>query len=159
MVTEETPAEFDALLAAGTLVNLVRLLGQGIRRLSGDQELTIADISVLRLIGRGYDQPSAIARQRRLDRPRVTRIIDHLVGLGYVDRWTDEIDRRRRRLAVTPAGQARLEQSLQEISGLVAQVMNGLSVEERDGLRAGLQGVRRVLDAMPPETPDGDEPE
>jgi MarR family transcriptional regulator for hemolysin len=131
----------DALRMVGTLTRLSRTLDQRLRHASAD-DLSIIELSVLGQIERGIDLPSAVARVLQLDPARVTRITDRLVMLGYIEREADLGDRRRCHLRLTDAGRA-------ELSTAVAELLAGLSDEERTGLMRGLESIRRVLDALP----------
>jgi MarR family transcriptional regulator for hemolysin len=138
----------DALRMVGTLTRLSRTLDQRLRHASAD-DLSIIELSVLGQIERGIDLPSAVARVLQLDPARVTRITDRLVMLGYIEREADVGDRRRCHLRLTDAGAKRVAAGRAELSTAVAELLAGLSDEERTGLMRGLESIRRVLDALP----------
>src|SRR5271165_2400959 len=93
---------------AGTLVRSLRFIDERVRRTAAD-ELGVSELGVMGQIERGVDLPSALARTLRIDPSKVTRIVDHLVGNGYVERGADPHDRRRCPLKLTVEGAARLE--------------------------------------------------
>jgi DNA-binding MarR family transcriptional regulator len=136
----------EALRMAGTTLQLGRALDQSCRR--ADDQLGVVDLSVLRQLERGNDLPSRVARALRLDPGRVTRIIDQLVPMGYVQREADAVDRRRCRLLLTPAGKDRLERGRHDVTEAMTGLLAGLTEEQRRELQRGLDGVRRVLDEL-----------
>ncbi|GAC1461830.1 MAG: MarR family transcriptional regulator [Chloroflexota bacterium] len=131
---------------AGTAVRLTRLLDQRVRQSRVADGINLAELGILGQIDRGLDLPSVLARELHLDPPRVTRMNDHLVSLGYVRREADPLDRRLCRLQLTEAGRKRLTEGRSELTDIMSALLGGLSPEERAGLEIGLQGVRRVLD-------------
>ncbi|GAC1633752.1 MAG: hypothetical protein NVS4B2_19790 [Chloroflexota bacterium] len=131
---------------AGTAVRLTRVLDQRVRQLRVADAINLAELGILGQIDRGLDLPSVLARELHLDPPRVTRMNDHLVCLGYVRREADPLDRRLCRLQLTEAGRKRLAEGRSELTDIMSALLGGLSPEERAGLEIGLQGVRRVLD-------------
>jgi DNA-binding MarR family transcriptional regulator len=136
----------EALRMAGTTLQLGRALDQCCRR--ADDQLGVVDLSVLRQLERGNDLPSRVARALRLDPGRVTRIIDQLVPMGYVQRETDTVDRRRCRLRLTPAGKHRLELGRRDLTEAMNGLLSALTEGQRDELRRGLDAVRLVLDQI-----------
>ena len=138
-------AETDALHLARTVLRLAQRLDQEIRRAQGVDGLSLAELGVLGQIDRGHDLPSVLARELHLDPPRVTRIADRLVSLGYIRRESDPADRRRCRLQLTLMGRERLVQGRAGAESAMAVLLEDLSDEEHAGLTIGLEGVRRVL--------------
>lgn len=131
---------------ATTTLQLGRSLDSYCRQRS-DDALSVVDLSVLRQLERGNDLPSRVARALRLDPGRVTRIVDQLVALKYVEREPDQEDRRRCRLHLTESGQARLNQGKRMLTSGMTEMLEGLSTDQREDLQRGLDAVRRVLDA------------
>jgi len=145
-VEKSTEIDSDAMRMASTLLLLMRALDQQLRHDAPGDQLSLSELTVLRQVELGNDLPSSIARARRLDAGRVTRITDRLVALGYLERVLDASDRRRCRLRLTEPGRARLDDARVEISGWMASLLQGLSAEERTSLARGLEAVRRALD-------------
>lgn len=137
----------EALRMASTTLQLGRSLDSFCRQ-RADDGLAVVDLSVMRQLERGNDLPSRVARALRLDPGRVTRIIDQLVALDYVEREPDQEDRRRCRLLLTPSGQSRLDQGKRTLTEGMTELLEGLSSEQREDLQRGLDAVRRVLDAV-----------
>jgi DNA-binding MarR family transcriptional regulator len=139
----------DPLRSLGTLILLVRTLDQRLRTATATAtvDLTITELGVLGQIERGADLPSLVARALRLDPARVTHIVDRLAAHSYVERAADPSDRRRWRLRLTAAGAARLAQGRADLRAVMEALLGGLPAEERAGLIACLEGVRRLLDA------------
>lgn len=147
MQTSKASVRTDVLRLAGTTARFARMLDQRVRQSQVGDGLTLAEIGILGQIDRGLDLPSVLARELHLDPPRVTRIGDRLVALGYIRRETDARDRRLCRLHVTEAGVSRLAGACVELTEIMDSLLTGLSHEERSGLEVGLEGVRRVLTA------------
>ena len=142
----ETRSRMDALGTARTFIRLVRMLEHQ-PRLDGDtQPLTLTELGVLGQIDRCHTLPSAIARALALDPGRITRITDHLYGLGYIQRQADPDDRRRCRLLLTDAGVERLERGRSHYSDAMESILRGLSERELAALRLGTEGLARVLE-------------
>lgn len=137
--------DFDSLRMAGTVLLLARSLDALVRQRGADG-LGLAEISVLRQVDRGINLPSQVARALRLDPGRVTRLVDRLVELGYIDRTIDTEDRRRSRLCLTLEGTARLEVGRKVISEVTNSFLQALNDEQRQNLAQGLEAVRTVLD-------------
>jgi DNA-binding MarR family transcriptional regulator len=73
--------------------------------------------------------------------PNASRTVDSLLKRGYLERREDELDRRQKRLRLTEAGRAALEQiAAARLAGL-EQYTAALSAEQRDGLYAALQAL------------------
>ena len=128
----------------GTMLRFVRVIDQQFRRSSPGTSLT--DLSVLVQMNQGIDTPSSLADALHLDRPRVTRITDHLVDLGYIEREEDQEDRRRCRLHLTSSGEAFLEDAGIAAAQAVHGLLDPLSAADRDALLRGLSAVRPIVD-------------
>jgi DNA-binding MarR family transcriptional regulator len=144
MPVESQPT--NSLRIAGTLLLLTRTLDQRVRKSLWEDGLDLVGLSTLSHVERGTDLPSLIARSLNLDPGRVTRVMDHLVELTYVERYGDETDRRRCRLRLTEAGQRRLEAGKAETVKVMSALLGTLSVQERANLEQGLEAVRKSLD-------------
>jgi DNA-binding MarR family transcriptional regulator len=136
----------DALRTAGTLILLARALDRDLRQLGPDDALTLQELSVLGYVHRGHDLPSTLARSLRLDPGRVTRITDRLAVLGFLDRAGDSTDRRRCLLSLTPSGVDRLARAREDMAGIMTELLDGLTDEERRALTLGLEGARRLVE-------------
>jgi DNA-binding MarR family transcriptional regulator len=128
----------------GTMLRLVRAIGRAHSE-TGGGELTLPDISVLNRVFSGTDLPSLVARELRLDPPRVTRITDHLVELGLVVREDDPEDRRRSRLRVTESGEMHLREALTSVSRAVDAFLDEIKPQQRAALIDSMDAVRSVL--------------
>jgi DNA-binding MarR family transcriptional regulator len=71
----------------------------------------------------------------------VSRLLDELERGGFVRRSRERSDRRRLRVAITPAGSARLAQMRPEVLGAVEEVLRPLGAGERRTLTALLEKV------------------
>ena len=119
---------------------------------------TAADAAVTDLPGgsRGYRLLSAIvldcpgsqlalAQRVGLDRTVVTYLVDDLAAAGLVERVTDPVDRRSRRVVATGPGRARhryLDQRLREVED---RVLTGLDSAARASFRSLLAAVAVTL--------------
>jgi DNA-binding MarR family transcriptional regulator len=135
----------DGFRMTGTLLLLVRSLAQEFREYEDDIDL--ADISVLRQIERGRDLPSLVARGLRMDPGRVSRIVDRLEREGLIAREQDRADRRRWHLQLTEDGTRRLSRGKEEIRLAMGAVLEGLSEEDLAALEDGLEVARRQIES------------
>ena len=65
------------------------------------------------------------------DRPTIGGVVDRLVAKGLITRETNPTDRRARVLQLTDAGTALIAKMIPLVRGLQADILPGLSVEER----------------------------
>ncbi|QKG71799.1 MarR family winged helix-turn-helix transcriptional regulator [Erythrobacter mangrovi] len=77
----------------------------------------------------------------------LTRIVDRLEESGWVERVADPSDRRARLLHLTDKSREIVEPLRTIIDGLVADMVEGLSQEDQDGLAALLAKVSDNLSA------------
>lgn len=145
----EAPSDvdLDMIRMVGGMLRFARAIDHHVRY-ALESDLGVRDLSVLAQVGHGAALPSLVARQLWLDPPRVSRIINHLVTLGYVVRRADVLDRRRSLLSLTPAGQERLARGKREMAKAVAWLVAQLTEPERLDLEHGLWSVRRVVDTL-----------
>jgi DNA-binding MarR family transcriptional regulator len=98
-----------------------------------------------RLFRTGVANASEIAQQEHLQPQSLTRSLKSLHDAGLIDRWTDEDDRRRTSLAITPKGEELLKGTIRKRIMWLARVMNSrLSPQERETLRAASFLIERI---------------
>jgi DNA-binding MarR family transcriptional regulator len=104
-----------------------------------------------RLIRTGVANATEIAQQEHLQPQSLTRSLKSLHDAGLIDRWTDEDDRRRTLLAITPQGEELLKGTIRKRIMWLARVMNSrLSPEERETLRAASFLIERIAGGSDP---------
>jgi DNA-binding MarR family transcriptional regulator len=140
-----TQQPLDPVATAGALIGFARALNARLREAPNGTGLALAELNVLGGIAKGYDLSSTLARKLLLDAPRVSRIVEAFVERGYVTRESDPDDRRRCRLRLTPSGAADLARGRAELSQAMAELLGGLTEDERAGLEVAVPGMRRVL--------------
>ncbi|HZS93641.1 MAG TPA: MarR family transcriptional regulator [Chloroflexota bacterium] len=136
-------ASSDALDAARALIRITRIIDSDFRASPEMDGLTVMELSALGGIDRGLDLPSVLARRLHLDPSRVTRLTDHLVAAGLIEREPVPGDRRLCRLRLTSEGTAKLTAGREKLRAIMSSLMSGLTDAERAGLELGLQGIRR----------------
>jgi DNA-binding MarR family transcriptional regulator len=88
-------------------------------------------------------EPWELARTVQVSSPHMTSVLDQLERLGLVERRVDPADRRRRRVALTPAGRRRIRQLSPHLVALEAQLLEAiLSESERAVLTDLLRRLR-----------------
>ncbi|MFN8026783.1 MAG: MarR family winged helix-turn-helix transcriptional regulator [Acidimicrobiia bacterium] len=100
--------------------------------------LTLAQFRVLTHLAWQASPPSRLAAVLDTRPPSVTRLVDRLVDLGYVERDVDTEDRRRVTQVVTPAGWDALERACRAIAGEVDAVIADMPSTDGIALQRGL---------------------
>lgn len=96
-----------------------------------------------------------LAEQAVLERPTVSKMLDRLQAEGWVRRVDDLDDRRRWTLALTDAGQAKLERTAPIVEGLFRRYQADVPARARaEFLRAVRDFHRRVQEAGSPVSAD-----
>ena len=90
--------------------------------------------------------PSELAERERIQRPTATRLLARLEAPGYVTRTPDPEDGRSSLVAVTPAGQALLEEVRTRKDAYLARRLRTLPAEDRATLRRAADILERMLD-------------
>jgi DNA-binding MarR family transcriptional regulator len=70
------------------------------------KELTFTQLRVLLAIEYGKDEVGKLARSARVAQPAMSKIVDHLIRLGFARRDPHPTDRRKIKLRLTPKGAA-----------------------------------------------------
>ncbi|WP_203984483.1 MarR family winged helix-turn-helix transcriptional regulator [Sphaerisporangium rufum] len=87
-----------------------------------------------------------------IDQSDLVAVMDVLVPLELVERTRDAADRRRYRVAVTPAGRATLAAATTEATGVRDEVLSALDEQERALLHAL---VRKAYAGLDPRAREG----
>jgi DNA-binding MarR family transcriptional regulator len=90
--------------------------------------------------------PSELAERERIQRPTATRLLGRLEAPGYIARTPDPHDGRSALVAVTPAGQALLEDLRHRKDAYLARRLRTLSADDRATLRHASDILERLLD-------------
>jgi DNA-binding MarR family transcriptional regulator len=73
-----------------------------------------------------------IARHHRVTAPSATTHIQELVRSGYLERRSDETDRRRIRLVLTPKGSRIIEDEVKKKKRVIESIFSDLSEKDRE---------------------------
>src|SRR5215218_6266610 len=93
----------DAEIAARLRLSATRLAR--ILRQQADLGLTPSQITALAAVGReGPLTLGALADTEHVTPPSMTKVVERLEGLGFIERRADPVDRRRVLAVLTPAG-------------------------------------------------------
>jgi DNA-binding MarR family transcriptional regulator len=131
---------------AALLRRAVSGLQRRLRAQDEDGSIAPTGLGILgRLFRLGVANATEIAQLEGLQPQSLTRALKSLHDAGLIDRWTDEEDRRRTLLAITPKGEALLLSTIRNRVAWLARVMETrLSPAERDTLRAAALLMERI---------------
>ena len=129
-----------------------------VRRRGGLTLVQYRTLAALR--GAAAREPWELARAVQVSSPHMTSVLDQLERLGFVERRVDPVDRRRRRVVLTPAGRRRLRQLSPHVLALEVRLLEAvLTDSERALLTDLLRRLRLAMaevaasDGSPPEAP------
>jgi DNA-binding MarR family transcriptional regulator len=116
----------------------------GIPAVSASEARALIELVSARGIAQGE-----LARLLALDKSTVSRLAAGMERKGWIRRGRDADNQRYVRLYLTAQGRDVAERLWQAWRSRHAQILAGLSADERAGLAAGLSGLARVLSAEP----------
>ena len=123
--------------------------------------ISLRQVAALRGIQEGVTSPGDLARLWRVTPAVITGILDRLERRGLVRREPDPADRRRQRLALSPAGEQIGQNVDHLLTGALAERLATRSCDELAELQRSLQLLDRVFRelgaeaaAQPPATSD-----
>jgi DNA-binding MarR family transcriptional regulator len=99
-------------------------------------DLRLPEIMVLRILVRRSLNVAEVADCIALSQSAASRAVDRLVADGLISRQEDPHDRRNKRLTLTPAGVARIEEIEQVYGGEFGSLVAELSPAEQEELQA-----------------------
>jgi DNA-binding MarR family transcriptional regulator len=107
--------------------------GRDFKRFMKETDLSFSQISVLmRLKHGGSSGVSEIGDQLGITNAAASQTVDRLVNLGLVERTEDPVDRRAKRLALTPEGRRLIEEGIQVRSQWVEGLTDALTPEQQE---------------------------
>jgi DNA-binding MarR family transcriptional regulator len=136
----------------GFLVHdVTRLYKRRFEQRSAQLSLTLPQCKTLSLLARneGISQRQ-LADLADIDAMSIVRILDRMEADGWVERRADPQDRRARRLAVTAKAAPILDQILEIGTATRTEVLEGLSVQQRDLLVSLLERCHTNLQGLKP---------
>lgn len=144
-VPEGEVADLGALPSALRLA--VMRLSRRLRQQASGQ-VTASQLSALTTVRhRGPLSLGEMATIEQIAPPSMTRIAARLEESGLVERQVDPADRRVARLALTPAGEALLDEYRTRRDLYLARLLHGFTAEERQILEAALPLLERLATA------------
>jgi DNA-binding MarR family transcriptional regulator len=141
------PPDAGTLALAATFERFHGLL----RRLVPPSDLSLTSVSTLhRLDGSGPHRLSDLAVLEGVTQPAMTQVVTRLERDSLATRGTDPTDGRVVLVAITDAGRERLARRRLARSRRLADLMAGLSAEDRALITAALPALDRLAERLPP---------
>lgn len=144
-------AELDTVVRLrASVTRLARLLRQ--QDQTGYGPTAIAVLATV-----GYEGPltlGELATREQVAPPTITKVVDKLEANGLVTRSADADDRRVRRVEITPAGLAQLDEARMRRTTWLAERLAALDPDDLDRLRAAVDVLEQLTAATgwpPPE--------
>ena len=116
--------------------------GEDFFRMVGELELSLSQLKLLMMLSReGEWTLKDLAEKLVLSLPAASRAVDGLHRRGMVVRREDELDRRQKRIAITPAGSEVVESlSAARLAGIETFIAS-LTAEEQENLARALAPI------------------
>lgn len=115
-----------------------------------DYGIDLRDYVVLIAIANGVRYPTDLADRLHLGKHTVTRVLRNLTEAGFVMTKADDLDSRRTRLAVSPAGELLKAAMVGKITELMTPALAGFTPGHVDLLIGALDELRERLVATRP---------
>ncbi len=110
---------------------------------------TRQQIRLLHILSRHGNQPmKTFSDKMHMSKPNLTKLVDHLIEEGYVQRMRDENDRRKVLLNLTEKGDGVLKDHYKVMIEEVALKFDILSDEEVDEMAAHFDAIRKLMDRV-----------
>jgi DNA-binding MarR family transcriptional regulator len=118
----------------------MRRNGEDYKQFMDESGLSFSQVNTLmRLHFAGQADISDISRQMGVTNAAASQLVDQMVRLGLLDRMEDPIDRRIKRLALTPTGHALAEKLVDMRKKWMEQFTASLSSQQRAAISDALQ--------------------
>lgn len=118
----------------------MRRNGQDYKHFMDESGLSFSQVNTLmRLHFAGQADISDISEQMGITKAAVSQLVEQMVWLGLLDRIPDPIDRRIKRLALTPKGHALAEKLVDMQRKWVEQFTDSLTSRQREAISDALQ--------------------
>lgn len=118
----------------------MRRNGQDYKHFMDESGLSFSQVNTLmRLHFAGQADISDISEQMGITKAAASQLVEQMVRLGLLDRIPDPIDRRIKRLALTPKGHALAEKLVDMQRKWVEQFTDSLTYRQREAISDALQ--------------------
>lgn len=113
------------------------------------QQLDMREFMVLSSICRGHNSPSAIVKRLHANKFAVTRLIQKLEELGYVERQFDPKDSRRVLLSITDTGLEVRDRAIATMEARLEPIIENLGTERTAALIETLEIIAEQASEAP----------
>ncbi len=146
----------DLLMSGTVMVRLLRIMSFGLAnffepvfRTIGLTENTFHVLCLLLAEESGSASPGELSEMVGTSRANMTRLLEELIGDGYVARTIDPRDGRRHVISITPAGRAKALEAAPQLREPIEDAFAGLSEQEFKVLDRVMRKLIVSLDKSP----------
>lgn len=150
MTQKATEANLDQAIDQfwDTVPRVWHIIRGHVRAIAAEQfGISVEQIHVLRHIRKGLTSVKDIAEARQISRPAVSQAAESLVEKGLITRREEAGDRRYVHLALTPAGEALLDQIFQQNRAWMRARMASLTAAQMESITEGLALLKSTFDS------------
>jgi DNA-binding MarR family transcriptional regulator len=108
-------------------------------------DISVEQFHILRFIRRGFCSISQLAEVRNISRPAISQGVNALVNKGLVSRSTSTEDRRVIYLALTPEGNALLDDVFNITRDWMANLLSSFEQHELEKVIQGLEILKKMI--------------
>ena len=118
----------------------IRRSGQEFKRFMDDSGLSFSQVNTLRCLHfSGQVDITDVGEQMGITNAAASQLVDRLVRMGLIERAEDPVDRRVKRLTLTPSGHELTEKLVDTRRRWMERFTNTLTAEDRESISAALQ--------------------
>ncbi|MFD7794719.1 MarR family winged helix-turn-helix transcriptional regulator [Streptomyces sp. NPDC059759] len=133
-----------------TIAELFDILWEQDRNEAPLPRVSVSQLRVLTVVGRDDGvRMRDLTRLLGAARPSVSRLIDRLQALGFIERRPCPDSRREVSLSLTPAGRRHLEQLRERREDLLLKALGTIPAHQRLAMTEGLARMQAALDDQP----------
>ena len=110
-----------------------------------NQNLTRLHFAVMGELSHNNMAMSELAKALMMTKPQLTHLVDALVGMGLVERFSDVKDRRVINLVLTQKGRLLCREMKQKTKENTKKILSTLTAEELSQMSAALETLRNTI--------------
>jgi DNA-binding MarR family transcriptional regulator len=142
-MTDESPRAAEAAELRMSVFRLARRLRaeRAVHSMSDGQFSVLMALKV-----NGTRTLGELATRERVTAPSMNRTVNCLEESGYLERRSDDTDRRKVNIVLTDAGRAVVEETVRRRNAWLEEALDELDADERATLHAASEILRRVVE-------------